>query len=231
MISRNLAELDLVVAFDQKTFHSCTVSGFVCTCGTVDTGGALPFSYAGYIIDRLGLARQYQAVMLGIQGSGSRQSSAGTCTGDYIGVTVGLQHSSSTCSGGFTDYSTGLWQAEQPMVWVTTATSTGVSPFFSNEQSLLTVITQVPAATVMSTAASTTTSTGYAQLVSCPATALPLDGCKRFIRMIVAPHIETTGCAGTFANIAGSLIFGAAEEAPSPFTIRGRVHVTSACSS
>jgi hypothetical protein len=229
MISRSLAELDVVIAFDQKTFHSCTVSGFVCSCGSVDTGGALPNSYAGYIIDRLGLSRQYQAVLLGVYGSGSRQSSAGTCTADYLGVSVGLQHSSSTCSGGFTDYSTGNWQTEQPFVWVTTATSTAASPFFSNEQSLLTVITQVPAATVMSTAASTTTSTGYAQLVSCPATALPLDGAKRFIRMIVAPHIETTGCAGSFAVIGGSLVFGAAEEAPSPFTIRGRVHVTSAC--
>lgn len=227
MISRGLAGLDLVPAFGQTQFHSCTVSGFVCTCGTVDTGGALPFSYAGRIIDRLGLSVNYQAVALAAWGSGSRQSSAGTCTGDYMGVTVGIQHSSSTCSGGFTDYSTQNWNAEEPFVWVTTATSTAASPFFTAEQF---AVTGNVAATVLTTAASTTTSTGYTDLVAGPMTAVPLDGCKRFVRMLIAPRIETTGCAGSFANIGGAMIFGHGDTQPSANTIRARVHVTSACS-
>lgn len=227
MISRDLGGVNVVHAFDQKLFHSCTVSGFTCTCGTVDTGGALPFSLAGYIIDRLGLTRSYNSVVLSAYGMGSRQSSAGTCTGDYVGVTLGLQHSSSTCSGGFTDYSTGTWQTERPFTWVTTATSTAASPFFSAEQALM----GAPASTQLSTAASTTTSTGYIALVGGPAAGVPLDGAKRFLRLLVAPHIETTGCGGSNANIGGVLIFGDEDESPAPTVSRGRVHVTSACSS
>lgn len=225
MITRFISEAEAVSAFDQKTFHSCTVSGFTSACGTVSTGGALPFSYAGRIIDRLGLGKNFNSAKVVPIGLGVVQASATSCTINYLGVSLGIQHSATTCSGGFSDYSTEDWPAEQAFQRVSTATSTG-DGFYSQEAGFVSPNT----ADLMTTDASTSTSTGYATLNTLGLNAVPLDGAARFIRVIVAPHIETTGCGGSFANVAAALLFGHPDEAPQT-SLRARVAVTSACSS
>lgn len=223
MITRDLASVNSVHALDQMAFHSCTVSGFTCTCAGPINSAVSTTAYPGRLIDRLGLSRRYAAVKVVVAGYGDIQASAGsTAMTNYMGIAVGLQHSATTCSGDFTDYSTGDWGPEEAFQVVTTATSTS-SPFY-NVQAL-----SANAAGILTTALTTSTSTGYANFVGTGATAIPLAGAKRFLRVVIAPHIETTGCAGSNMKVSASLIFGIPEEAPvaSPF---GRVHVTSACS-
>lgn len=227
MINRFLSEAEYVHAFDAVTFHSCTVSGFTCSCGAQDTGGALPFSYTGRLIDRMGLSRNFQAVKLVASAQGVIQTSGVGTTAmiQYLGLSLGLQHSATTCSGGFVDWSTGDWGGEQALQNVTTATSTA--------SGLYTVagatVSPVGLAQVLSTALTTSTSTGYAALASGGSNAIPITGAGRFIRIVVAPHIETTGCAGSNMTVTGGLIFGHpdAAAAPAPFA---RVFVTSGCS-
>lgn len=224
MISRGLKETQVVHAFDQKVFHSCTVSGFTSACGPVDTGGALPYSYAGRIIDRLGLGNNYNSVLVAVHADGIVQASATSCTINYVGLSFGLQHSSSTGLTGFTDYSTADWPAERALVRVSTATSTD-DGFYSAEAAFVSPNT----AALMTTSPSTSTSTGYAVLVGGEAPVIPISGAKRYLRVLVAPHIETTGCGGSYANVSGALVFGDGDKNPADSPIRARVHVTSAC--
>lgn len=225
MITRFVAETESVSAFDNVTFHSCTVTGFTCSCGTVDTGGALPNSYAGRIIDRLGLQKNFAAVKVVPSGFATFEASATSCTINYVGVSLGVQHSSSTCSGGFTDLSTADWPAEQAFQRVSTATSTGDANY-TQEAGFV----SPNVASLASTAASTSTSTGYGTLNTYGSGAISLNSAKRYLRVLVAPHIETTGCGGSFASISASLLFGHPGEAPQT-GLRARVAVTSACSS
>lgn len=226
MISRSQAGLEVVHAFDLKQFTSCTVSGFTSACGTVDTGGALPFSFAGRIIDRLGLRRNYNAVVPIISAHGTVNSSVeSTALFNYQAIAVGVQHASAT-GGTWADYSTEFWQAERPLVRVSTATSTADS-FYSAEAAFISPNT----AALMSSAASSSTSTGYSAYVSGPVGAIPISGAKRYLRMLVAPSINCTGCGGPVVNVMGSLLFGAPDAAPAATDIRARIHVSSACSS
>src|SRR3990167_7793475 len=225
MISRFLSDVVPVHALDQVSFHSCTVTGFVCSCGVGSTGGALPYSHGGRIIDRLGLSRRFAAVKIAVAGYGDIQCSAGsTAMTNYIGVAAGLMHSATTCAADFADYSAGDWPSEQAFQVVTTATSTS-SPFYSAQGALL----SANAAGALTTGLTTSTSTGYAALVDISSNAIPLTAAKRFIRVNILPHIETTGCGGSNAKMSAALIFGFPEEAPTDAPL-GRVFVTSACS-
>lgn len=225
MITRFVSETEAVSAFDNKTVHSCTVSGFTCSCGVASTGGALPYSLAGRIIDRLGLGKNFNSVKVVPVGLGVIQCSATACSIQYIGVSMGVQHSATTCSGGFTDLSTGDWPAEQPFQVVTTATSTG-DVYYGQEAGFVSQNT----AGLLTTSPTTSTSTGYATLNTKGSGAISLAGAARFLRVVIAPHIETTGCGGSFANISAALLFGHPDEAPQT-GFRARVAVTSACSS
>lgn len=225
MISRGLKEAQVVGdAFVQKTFHSCTVSGFTSACGVADTGGALPFSHTGRIIDRLGLAQNYNSVLLAVHALGTVQASATSCTINYLGIALGIQHSSSTAASGFADYSTADWVAEQPLVRVSTSTSTG-DGFYSAEAAFVSDFTSA----AMTTSPSTSTSTGYADYVGGPAAVIPISGAKRFLRIVVAPHIETTGCGGSFMTVSGALVFGDGDKNPADSSpARARVILSSA---
>lgn len=223
MITRDLASVNSVHAFDQQIFHSCTVSGFTCTCAGPINSAAGATSYPGRLIDRLGLSRRYAAVKVAVAAYGDIQCSAGsTAMTNYMGLAVGLQHSATTCSGDFTDYSTGDWGVEEAFQVATTSTSTSAWAYSAQQLSAV-------AAGVLTTALTTSTSTGYASFVGTGQTAIPLTGAKRFLRVVVAPHIETTGCGGSNMKVSAVLIFGSPEEAPVAAPL-GRVHVTSACS-
>ena len=224
MITRGLSDVVPVHAFDQMTFHSCTVSGFTCTCAGPINSGVGTTAFGGRIIDRLGLSRRFSAVKIALAAYGDIQVSNGsTAMINYMGVAAGLQHSATTCSADFTDYSTGDWPGEEAFQVVTTATSTS-SPFYSAQQ------LSANAAGLLSTALTTSTSTGYAALHDNSSVAIPATAMKRFIRVVIAPHIETTGCGGSIMRVSGSFIFGLPEETPAADP-SGRIWVTSACSS
>lgn len=225
MINRALAGLTPVAALQDTSFHSCTVTGYFCTCQPYTGASALGSGLGGQIIDRLGLVEGYNAVGVVPTVRAVRQGSTTCYTDDYVGIATGIQHSSTTCLGNFSDYSTENWAAERALVWVTTATSTSASPAYNNEAALM----GAPAAQVLSTSRVCSSSTGYVVLAGGPITAVPADGLKRFIRVIVAPRIETTGCGGTYATVGASLVFGYPDKAAPGTAIRGRVHVTSAC--
>lgn len=227
MISRNLAGLVPVVAVNEATWHTCAGTMAFCTCTPYTGADALAFGLGGRIIDRLGLVEGYGAVAVVPVAYGDRFGSSTCYTDDYIGVATGIQHSSTTCLGGFTDYSTENWAAERALIWVTTATSTGAtgSPAYNADAALL----GAPASQILTTGRVCSSSTGYCVLGGGPLTVVPTDGMSRFIRVIVAPRIETTGCGSTKVTVGASLIFGYADSAQAGSAIRGRVHVTSAC--
>lgn len=224
-ISRNFSGAEVVHAFDSKTFHSCTVSGFTCTCGALgSTGYAEPYGYAGRIIDRLGLRADFAAVKPVVSAYGNILTSVeSTAHFNYMDVTVGVQHSATTCLADFEDLSTGDWINDQPLQVVTTATSTS-GTYYSRENAEI----SSAIAGALSTAASSSTSTAYAALASYTPGAFALQGASRFLRMIVAPRIETTGCGGSSMVVQGALLFGYPAATPQS-ALRGRVFVTSAC--
>jgi len=228
MITRDLANLQVVGAFDSPAagdFHSCTVTGFTCTCGGFVSTDIGFLGFGGRMIDRLGLRENFAAVAAAVKARANVATSVeSTAMLRYYGVTIGLQHSSSTCSGGFSNYSTGQWVNDYPLVEVSTATSTGAS-YYTVEGADVAAVT----ARLMTTGLSSSTSTGYAEYAG-PAAEFDLCGAKRFIRMMVAPHIEATGCASPSLSVTGVLIFGDPGSGPHSTNIRGRIHVTSGCS-
>ncbi len=246
MITRDLGNITVVSGFDdvaQGGFRSCAGTGTgTCTCaGYLSTGIGL-FGFGGYMIDRLGLKDNYSAVAVAIDARAEVGTSAASSVQlTYYAITAGLQHSSSTCSDGFTNLSTAQWITDRPLVIQTTSTSTGSAgaAYFNGNEGFLVA---TPQAVISSTVAGLTTSTGHARYLG-EAPVFALDEAKRFIRVVIAPNITTTGCATPALRVDASLIFG--DPGGAPFTIknvdgtestangsriRGRVHVTSGCS-
>ena len=232
MISRDLANTQTVHAFnppstgtDPTAFCIVTLAGTTCTAaGTLSTAALNGYGFGGRIIDRLGLAENYNAVVPVVSSWGEVEPCATTCVARFLGVSIGLQHSSSTCSADFSNYSTELWQGRRPLHMVGTSTSTA-APLYNSEAFLLSTTDQG----LLTTGA--TTSSGYAVLVGGPAPAFPITGAKRFLRMVVAPHIEgVCTCGFPQLFVFGSLLFGDPDKGVASCTPRGRVVVTCACS-
>ena len=236
MITRASANLQIVGAIPTLPnttdgFHDWAKTGGTCTCAGVVSTGTFPNStgFAGYIIDRLGLSQNFNSVAIGVQARANYSpisSADSTAHFTYYGLGIGLQHSSSTCSGGFTDYSTADWKVDQPFVVVTTATSTA-SAFYTVEGAGV----ADSIASVLTTALTSATSTGNALFIGGPAPVFNIAPAKRFIRAVIGPHIETSGCGQASMFVQGGvMVFGDPDKGPADSTIRGRVHVTSACS-
>lgn len=239
MITRDLSNVQVVHAFNNKStalalapFNLFTVAGQVCTCGGVlSTSLSGQAGFGGPMIDRLGLADNYNAVVPAISAWGAITASATTCSLAYMSVQVGIQHSSSTCSADFSDYSTEHWLAARPLQRTTTATTTADTFYDATGES--TLVSPANAA-LMTTSATTSTSTGYAYYVSGPSPVFPLTGAKRFLRMVVVPRIENDGCAGSYMHVTGSFVFGDPDKGKASSTPRARVHIASsagACTS
>lgn len=241
MITRDLANITVVNAFDSTPaggYRSCTVSGVGTTAcaGVLSTDLGL-FGFGGFMIDRLGLKDNYAAAAVAVEASAHvATSAASTVQLTYYAVTVGMQHSSSTCSAGFTNLTTEQWLTDAPLLIQTTATSSGTAFGWSSEGTLV----AAPIAVFASTDAGLTTSTGYARFVG-SAPVFNLANAKRFVRVVIAPNIMTTGCATLAMDVRANLIFGDPSAAPFAVTlvdgtlsteraVRGRVVVTSGCS-
>lgn len=246
MITRDLGNITVVSAFDSTAaggYRSCAGGpGGTCTCAGVLSTGLGLFGFGGFMIDRLGLKDSYSAVAVAVDARAETGTTAASSVQlTYYAITAGLQHSSSTCSDGFTNLSTAQWITDRPLVIQTTSTSTGSagSAYFNGNEGFLVA---TPQAVISSTVAGLTTSTGYARYLG-EAPVFALDTAKRFIRVVIAPNITTTGCGTAAMSVNASLIFG--DPSKGPFEtlnvdgveltgvgqrVRGRVHVTTGCS-
>lgn len=230
MITRHFAETQIVTAFPYKSFVSCTLgtAGLTSACGGTYSG-ALGYTWSGFIIDRVGLAKEFNSVLI-VPAAFQSQAATATSTGSFFGFDVGLQHASST-SGSWQDYSTGEWPARQALLCQTTATatSTAVTDLAPTREALA----LGPIAYLMTTGGTCTTTTGMSSYVSTRNMAIGLGGAQRFLRVIVRPQIEMGGttCSAIGMDFMASLVFGDPTEGPvTPSNaIRGRVIVTSGC--
>lgn len=233
MITRELKNIQVVPGFHTPgsyaapaLFHSCTVAGFTSACGGPLSTDVGYYAWGGPIIDRLALNDSFNAVAVALNARADITTSVeSTAMVKYYGLTIGLQHSSSTAASGFSNLSTGEWVIDYPLQQVSTATSTAAGLYTVEGAGVA-----ASHAGLLSTALSSSTSTGYAVYVG-PAPVFSLEAAKRYVRAVVAPHIEVTGCGSPGLSVNGVLVFGYPGSGPaSTDAPRGRVQVTSACS-
>ena len=199
MITRNLADIYPVSALVPLTLTSCTVTGFTSACGSNNMSGFGNGAISGYVIDRQGLPANFTAVKVGIHGIAAIQASCTSCRFQYISLGVGLQDAACSTAG-WADYSTGSWVTCQAGWYKSTSTST--SDGFYNT-------TVKKAYGVLTCAAATSTSTGTAEVRA--SAVFDLTGAQRYVRCVIAPRIEATGCGGSWMTLAGELSFGHAD--------------------
>lgn len=211
MITRDLTGLCSVQAMTPlAAVHSCTVTGFTSACGSNNMSAFGNGAISGFVIDRLALPGQYNALLVSVAGHGPIQASATSCRLQYVGVGIGLQHAACSTAG-WTDFSTGAF-ATVAGRYVSTATSTADAWWSAGLGR---------ATGALTTAATTSTSTGTQELIA--NAVFDLTGAERFVRVVVAPRIETTGCGGSYTSLAAQAVFGHAAVSPQDVTTQGRV--------
>jgi hypothetical protein len=238
MITRDVAQQFVVPAlYHSARFHSCTVAGLSCYTGGATSAIGTSEFFPGFIIDRLGLPGAFRS--LGV---------APLLYGDYgvsepangpvltATLSVGVMHASAS-GGTYVAYSTGTWMVQQPLWRQTTSTSTS-SAYFTAVQRDVGNTSEIGTGGLTSTSTSTsagtsvvagTSSTSFVYYAG-PLADFPIDGAKRFIKVVIRPQFETTGCAtGSFALSAVG-IFGEADLSQ-PRQPTKRILVTSGCAS
>lgn len=233
MITRDIKELQVVPAFRHNAkFATCEALVATCTCaGGVDA--ACSTWFPGFVVDRLGLTRGFNAVLIApvVTADIASSDNAGNARARYYGIGVGLQH---TCTSGGTwsNYSTGQWIDDQGLWSQTTATATACHTFYSAVQRdvgdtlggiMATATSTTPGLSVQ--AGSSSTAFAY---YSGPGAAFDLGGAKRYIRALVRPRIETAACAQGLMAVSAAFIFGEPGEAPAGNPIK-RILVTTGC--
>ena len=212
MITRDTANLHAVSAFAPiAALHSCTVSGFTSACGSNNMSAFGNGAISGYVIDRLALPTLYNSANIGVIGYGPIQASATSCRLQFVSVGIGVQHAACSTAG-WTDFSTGQWLTCQVGYYVSTATSTADAwwnPGLGRAMGPMTC------------AATTSTSTGLVELRA--SQAFDLTGAERFIRVVVAPRIEATGCGGSYFFLNGHVNFDYGQVEPASLANMGHV--------
>ena len=200
MITRAAKSLKGEVAFNQNTFDA--------SCGG---WGATSTGYLGRIIDRQGLGRSFNSVLVHI----GANADIGTTTLDAAAVSVGafLYHSSTTCADDFDRLSTGSEAGNQPLFVVSNTTSTLASGYMATS-------TSVGTFGVWSATSTGTASGDYFAAYS-------LAPAQRFLRVLMTPEVHASSSGGSKASIFGDLIFSAPDEAPPTTTSTSRSFVTS----
>lgn len=248
MITRDVHQLQVVPAFTHAArFAACsagTVEGFTCsTAGGVEAAGSTNLNsdcavyFPGFVIDRLGLRRQYRSLLLApmVYGDANTTDENKRLYGRFL--SIGLQHTSAT-GGTWADYSTGDWLIQQGLWRQTTATST---------MGFATVVQRDVAAVyggVMATATATSTAGGIAQSTGVtqgdpststgvvyyagPAAAFDLGGAKRYLRPLFRLEFQSTACAELGVEMHASAVFGEPDEAPTASPV-ARILVTTPC--
>jgi hypothetical protein len=236
MITRDIAQLYVVPALTHANrFHSCTVTGLTCyTDGATSAIGSSEF-FPGYVIDRLGLPRAFRSFLVAPVLHGAF-GSTGTGAGDILigSLTVGVMHASAS-GGTYAAYSTGSWLVGQSLWKQTTSTSTG-SLAFSSVQRDVGFTSEIGIGGLTSTTTSTaagatinvgTSSTGLVYYAG-PGPIFSTEGMKRFIKVVIRPQWETTGCGAPGFHLSAAGIFGEPDLAIPPLPAK-RILVTSGC--
>ena len=236
MITRDVSQLMVVPALAHNVrFNSCTVTGFTCyTDGATSAIGSSEF-FPGFVIDRLGLPRQFNSLLVAPVIYG-HHGSTGAGAGDILVGTLsaGIMHASAS-GGTFAAYSTGDWLVGQGLWRQTTATSTA-NTMHSVIQQDVGLTTEIGLGGLTSTTTSTasgqsavagTSSTGIV-LYAGPGPVFDLTGAKRFIKVAIRTQFETTGCAGGGFHMSAAAIFGEPGEAQ-PGLPSKRILVTTGC--
>lgn len=246
MITRDASQLQVVPGFVSRArFTGCAVGGFTCARdGATSAIGSSEF-WPGFVIDRLGLSRNFNSVMVAPVVHGDYATTAGPNFA-VLTLSVGLQH---TCTTG------GTWAALSTEKWLdriglwrqSTATSTANLSFaqVQRDVGLSTVLGiggQLATATATAAGASMTVGTSSTSLVYyvAPGAVFDLSGAKRYVRSMLRLQHETTvdfggagscGLAGGSVHMSAALVFGEPDEAQPPTTPTKRILVTSGCAS
>ena len=240
MITRDVHQIYVVPGFvNNARFTGCTLAGYTCTeSGATSALGSSEF-FPGFIIDRLGLPRNFNSVLVAPVLFGDYQTSVGTGNIAAITLSAGIMHSSST-GGTFTAYSTQDWLDRQGLWRQTTATSTATTKqYFTAIQRDVGLTSEIGLGGVLSTTTSTALE-GVAAGASSTSLlywagagpAFSLQGAKRYIKVAMRLQHLTTGdvCSGAGrVHMSAAAIFAEPDEAQPPYYPNKRVLVTSGC--
>lgn len=241
MITRDIHQIYVVPGFvNNARFTGCELSGYTCTeSGATSALGSSEF-FPGFTIDRLGLPRNFNALLVAPVLFGDYQTSVATGNIAAITLSAGIMHSSTT-GGTFTVYSSGDWLDRKGLWRQTTATSTATTAtYFTAIQRDVGLTSAIGLGGVLST----TTSTAAGQGVSAGASstsllywagagpAFSLQGAKRYIKCALRLQHLTTGdvCSGAGrVHMSAAAIFSEPDEAQPPYAPDKRILVTSGC--
>jgi len=225
MITRDVAQLRTVVAFEQAvTLITSTNDGaegsrptqihnsytvFDASCGGMSSDSTANL-VAGLIIDRLGLGRGYNSVLVSARGN----LDIGTTTKDaaFGAISAALYHSSTTCADDFDRFSTGQ-EKSRGIAFVLNATSTLASGYMAT----------TTAAGTWGTFSATATGQARAEYDA----HYSLGGAGRYLRAYLLAEAYASSSGGSaFVNAGVDLIFGEPDEAPRRTTSTGSLYKT-----
>ena len=243
MITRDAHQMQVVPGFTHGAkIYSCAIDTY--TCAEAGQTSALGDSgwFPGHIIDRLGLQRQYNSLLIAPVAVGQVVAcSTATKLVTYMALSAGVQHASAS-GGTFTAYSTQDFLTNSGFWRQTTSTSTG-GLFYTEVQRDVGNSTEIGHGAVLaSTATSTsagesivsgTTSSGIAYYAG-PGAVFDLSGAKRYLRPILRFHTWSSGGSTdvngvSHINLSAAAIFGEPGEAPASTSPSKRILVTSGC--
>ena len=241
MITRDVNQIYVVPGFvSNARFTGCTLAGYTCTeSGATSAIGSSEF-FPGFVIDRLGLPRGFNSLLVAPVVFGDYQTSVGTGNIAAITLSAGIQHASAS-GGTFTSYSTENWIDRQGLWRQTTATSTAsTNSYYEAVQRDVGNTSEIGWGGVTSTTTSTALGEGVAAGASSTSLlywagagpAFSLGGAKRFIRVALRLQHLTTGdvCSGAGrVHMSAAAIFAEPDESRPPYAPFKRILVTSGC--
>lgn len=241
MITRDVHQIYVVPGFVHAArFLGCGLAGYTCTeSGVTSAIGSSEF-FPGFIIDRLGLPRNFNSLLIAPVLHAELKTSQATGNIAAITLSAGIMHSSTT-GGTFTAYSTGDWLDRQGLWRQTTATSTGTTnQYFTAIQRDVGLTSAIGLGGTMATA--TSTASGESVSVGASSTSLiywagagpvfSLQGAQRYIKCVLRLQHLTTGdiCSGSGpVHMSAAAIFAEPDEAQPPYVATKRILVTSGC--
>ena len=223
MITRDIAQLRTVTGFEQlPTTTTATNDGaegsrgvsnihtsytvFNASCGGMN-GDATANGVMGLIIDRLGLGRGYNNVLLSARGT----VDIGTSTLDakFGAIYAFLYHSSTTCADDFDRFSTESEKA-RGRAFLLNTTSTLASGFMATST----------AAATFGTFSATATGAARADYNAF----YPLEGAQRYLRPLLFVEAYASSSGGSqFVTAGVDFVFGEPDEAPRTTTSTGSI--------